>query len=77
MRENEERILGDLPRNEKEITRISLKNYNCQDRLDLRVYYRSESGKFLPTKRGVSIPIRDFDEFARLISRARSELKTA
>lgn len=70
------RIIGIIRRNSVEETRIRLVRYRKSFRVDFRVFYRRSSfdDDLVPTKRGITIPIHDFEEFMNLMERVREAL---
>jgi hypothetical protein len=52
----------DIEKRDTEIIRISLKEYKGHDYVDIRQYYKSDDGEFLPTKKGVTFNPELIDE---------------
>ncbi len=46
-----------IPRNEREQVRISLEKYRGRYGIDIRIFFIGESGDWLPTKKGVRVPV--------------------
>jgi hypothetical protein len=55
---NNEKILFTLSKSENDEVRIRETNFKGKDYVDIRIYTKSPSGEFVPTKKGVML-IRD------------------
>ena len=49
------KIIGQVKKNTSEILKISIEEYNGHEFIDLRVYFDSGSGTYLPTKKGITL----------------------
>ena len=49
------KLIGQVQKNTSELIKISIEEYNGHEFIDLRVYYDSGSGTYLPTKKGITL----------------------
>lgn len=52
-----------IDKTETERVQIEMKNYKGKDYMDIRVYFKAETGDWLPTKKGVTIAANKLNEF--------------
>lgn len=56
--------------------RITVTEYKCKRRLDIRHWWRSDPlGEWLPSKRGCSIPVDSIGEFRKALDRIFSRFE--
>ena len=67
-------IIGDIPRNETEVLRVSTAEFKGRKYVDVRVYFESDQGEWKPTKKGVTIQPDKVEEFIELIKKASKAL---
>jgi|ERR1700732_4463928 hypothetical protein len=53
-----------------ERVRVRLDKYGGLDRIDVRAWYRAKGGELKPTRRGISLAVRELPKFARAVRRA-------
>ena len=63
--------MKDIP-HKKCIVRVEKKEYKGYEFIDVRKYYQTEQGEWLPTKKGVALPLDKANAIAEAI---REELK--
>ena len=63
-------IIGDIPRNETEVLRVSAEEYKGRKYVDVRLYFATDEGEWKPTKKGVTIQPEKVEEFIELIRKA-------
>ena len=63
-------IIGDIPRNETEVLRVSAEEYKGRKYVDVRVYFANDEGEWKPTKKGVTIQPEKVEEFIDLVRKA-------
>lgn len=64
-----------ISRNSTEEIRLSIRSYNGHPFIDIRQYFQSDEGGWLPTKRGVTIPPRLWHVFRAALSQLEGELE--
>ncbi len=50
-----QKLIGQVQKNTSELIKISIEEYNGHEFIDLRVYFDSGSGEYLPTKKGITL----------------------
>lgn len=53
--------IEDFQTGQDSIIRVKIVSFNAKEYLDIRKYYLTDSGKWLPTKKGIWLPIQDED----------------
>ena len=64
-------LVGELEKGPTTRIRVAHSEYQGKKRIDIREFYEAEDGKWLPTKKGVSIREELFDEFKKLINKVK------
>ncbi len=67
-------IVGDIPRTETEVLRVSTEEYKGRKYVDVRVYFANDEGEWKPTKKGVTIYPEKVEEFIDLVRKAGKAL---
>lgn len=67
--------IADIPRNKTEIIRIEITEYREKKLLNIRTWYENEEGNYAPTKKGVAIPIENFDQLYQAIAKAKETIE--
>ncbi len=58
----------DIQRNEREIVRVALSEFNEREYIDIRIFYKDEaSGEYKPTKKGVTLAKELYPELKKAI----------
>ena len=65
-----------IKKNEKMKIFTRLENYDGAYSIDIRYYYLAEDGDYMPTRRGVKIPVDKVSEFTKIVLKAEKLLKT-
>lgn len=66
-------IIGQVPKNQKEVVRVCIAEYRGQQQVDVRVCWQHD-GEYLFTKRGVTIKPEHTSQIIDLLQKARNEL---
>lgn len=67
-----------IRKNESEQVQIDIREYKGKKYLDIRLWYQSGDGsEYLPTKKGVSLPVVLLPEFQKAIASLEPETATA
>ena len=73
--EGSEVIFRDIPKNQSEIIRISLSEFNGHQGINIRVYFRSkETQNLLPSRKGIWIPIKVASDVSTALVEALEQL---
>jgi len=67
----EPRRLATFPRTETEELRVELAEYEGKPFLNLRIWFRSTDGAWLPTKKGVTIRMREISDLVAALGEVR------
>ena len=51
----DERLVGEIKRNDDNILRFSIKEYKGRKYCDIRVYFKNGRGHMIPTKKGITL----------------------
>lgn len=54
--------IASFPKNGREEVQISLDQFNGHDLVNIRVFYRTESGEMRPGKQGLAIKVEQFPD---------------
>lgn len=69
-------ILGEIQKNQQEIVRISVVEYHGRKQVDVRTCWEHE-GRYLFTRKGVTVRPENLDTVIDLLKEARNKLKAA
>jgi hypothetical protein len=64
-----DKLIAKMEKNSMEEYRFSLQEYRGCELLDIRVYYKSDADKMIPTKKGISVPLDKLDEFMKCLEK--------
>ena len=69
-----EDILGEIPKGKDGKNKIVIRRNYFKEReyIDIREYFVTEGGQWLPTKKGISMPIERLDELLEMLDRGKS-----
>jgi hypothetical protein len=67
-------LISKMEKNSMEEYRFSLQVYRECELLDIRVYYDSGSGKMIPTKKGISVPLDRLDAFLKCLEKVTKKV---
>jgi hypothetical protein len=67
--------IGDIPRNETEVVRVSVEEFKGRKYLDLRIYFQNDEGEWKPTKKGVTVQPDKVKMLIELLNKAVGSLK--
>jgi len=70
-------LIGEIGKNAKERIRISIDEFYGRTLINCRVYFRTESGEWRPTRKGIALSKQNINEVIGLLKRASNELKEA
>lgn len=68
-------IVGEFEKNSKDSLRVTLHQFNGNDLISVRIFYRDKDGELKPGKDGFSLKIEQFPLLARLLADAGNQLK--
>ena len=68
-------IVGEFEKNSKDSLRVTLHQFNVNDLISVRIFYRDKDGELKPGKDGFSLKIEQFPLLARLLADAGNQLK--
>ena len=72
--ESQSTEIGRIQKNKTTSTLIQLIRYKDQNYLDIREFFTTPNGKFLPTKKGVAIPVSKLSEMVNIVEQAEAQL---
>ena len=62
--------IGRIQKNKTTFTLVQLMEFKGQKYLDIREFFTSTTGEFIPTKKGVAIPISKIGDLVTLVEQA-------
>ncbi len=62
--------IGICPKNSREEIRVSLEMYNGRPICNIRVYFRSEEGEMLPSRKGLALSVDRLEGLVEVLNRA-------
>lgn len=62
-------IIADIERNQKEIIRVEVSEFNGKELINLRIWYHHFEGDYRPTQKGVALDISKFNELKTAIEK--------
>ena len=63
-------LLADWPRKNNEVIRITLTDFRGSKGLNIRVWYRADSGEFRPTRTGIWLPLEKLSKVRKALRQA-------
>jgi hypothetical protein len=69
-------LVAQFEKNSKEEVRITIDDFHGRKLINLRVYYRSESGQWLPGKQGLALNVDLYRDLADAVLRVGEELQS-
>ena len=73
----DDRLITKMEKNSQEEIRFSMQEYRGTDLVDIRVYYDGGGRDFIPTKKGISIPLELFGEFMKQLGKVKKVVNAA
>ncbi len=67
--------IGTVQKNSQEEIRINLQNYEGTDLVDVRTYWQNDEGKWLPTKKGISLTSYVIEDVIKLLQKAFKKMQ--
>jgi hypothetical protein len=64
---DEPKVIYEFDKNSRELVRLTRKTWNAQDLIDLRVYYKTESGEMKPTQKGLCLRVEYLSELKNAV----------
>jgi hypothetical protein len=64
-------LVAEWPRNVHEVIRITLSNYRGRIRIDVRVWFRANGDKARPSRRGISLRLKEISDIRTGLRKAR------
>lgn len=68
-------IIGEIEKNTKERIRVSIEEFHGHTLINCRVYFKTDSGEWRPTKKGIALGMNNIDEVIELLKEAGKKLK--
>ena len=65
-----EKLLTEYQKNAKEKVRFTVNEYKGKEIFNMRVYYETDEGKYLPTRKGLAFGLSALKEFQKSFSEA-------
>lgn len=66
----------EFDKNSVEKVRVSLAEYRGHKLVDIRVYYKNDDNEFLPSRKGISLPLDLFPELWKGLEKARKRIES-
>lgn len=70
-----DRPIAEIPKNSREVLRVSLGEYQGHHLLNARIWFRADDGTMRPSQKGVSVPLRILPDFAEATTAALREAR--
>lgn len=67
-------LIDKFPKNASEEIQTSYNQFNGNDLLDIRVFFEDDSGKYKPTRKGISLNVSQFAELEEAVRKAKEFL---
>lgn len=72
----ETQLVAQFEKNSKEEVRVSIDEFHGRKLINLRVFYRTENGQWLPGKQGIALGIDRYRDLADALVKLGEELQT-
>ncbi len=69
-------VVAQFEKNSKEEVRISIDDFHGRKLINLRVYYRSDGGQWLPGKQGLALSVDLYRDLADAVLKVGEELQS-
>ena len=69
-------VIAQFEKNSKEEVRVSIDDFHGRKLINLRVYYRTDNGEWLPGKQGIALGIDRYRDLADALVKLGEELQT-
>ena len=60
-------LVGQITKRDEAVV-VGLREFRGTEYIDIRTYYEADSGTWRPTKKGVTVPLRAYTEFAEILA---------
>jgi hypothetical protein len=70
-----DKTLAEMERNSTEKIRATLGEFRGKDRIDIRIYFEDDDGRWLPTKKGINLAVEDWPRFKAFLREVDQGLK--
>lgn len=67
--DGKQEFLYSFPKNEKEEIRFSVREFKGQVYFEARLFFKSDKGDWLPTKKGLTLSLGHYSEFRKGVSK--------
>ena len=67
-------LIEKFQKNSFEEVQISYNQFNGNDLIDIRVFYKNDKDEYKPSKKGISINVKHFSEFEKAVQKAKDFL---
>jgi len=68
--------IGSVQKNSQEEIRVTIQDYQGTELIDLRTYWQNSEGKWLPTRKGISLTCHVVADVINLLQRAAKKMQT-
>ena len=68
-------LIGEIERNKTEKIMVETREYKGVNFLSARIFYQSDSGEWLPTKKGITVKPEKVNDLIELLKKALTEFK--
>ena len=72
----ETQLVAQFEKNSKEEVRVSIDDFHGRKLINLRVFYRTDNGEWLPGKQGIALGIDRYRDLADALVKLGEELQT-
>jgi hypothetical protein len=76
-RKTMEKLITTIPKNSIEEVRVGLSEYNKHDLFYARIYFKSDEGAWLPSKKGLALKVEYLPKILKALGEAEREARTA
>jgi Transcriptional Coactivator p15 (PC4) len=74
--DGESEVIAQFEKNSKEEVRVSIDDFRGRKLINLRVYYRSEQGNWLPGRQGLALGVDRYRDLADALVKLGEQLQT-
>ena len=71
----DDQVIAEIPKNSRELIRVTLGTFNERPVAGLRVWFRAEDGSWRPSKTGIAFHVRLLLRLAEALGRAVNEAR--
>lgn len=67
--------IGEVIKNSQEVIRVNIQDYQGTELVDIRTYWQTEEGKWIPTKKGISLTYHVMPDIIKLLQKAFKKMR--